>query len=81
MPTRNGNFFQVYFPCDLYENDSTLQFLQSKGFGTKSETSVGYIPFGLFYYDEFGESYEEDNENSYNYRLSPIKEKLTKIFV
>ncbi|XP_054164816.1 uncharacterized protein LOC128962466 [Oppia nitens] len=60
VPTRNGNYFQVYFPCELYENDSILHFLKSKGFGTKAETSIGYIPFNLFFYEELGEGDDED---------------------
>lgn len=52
LPTRNGCYYQVYFPCDLYDNDPTLQFLQSKGIGVIPDTSVGYIPFSLFYCNE-----------------------------
>lgn len=61
VPTRNANIYQVYFQCDLYDNDSTLQFLQSKGIGIKAETSIGYIPFGLFYCDGMRKSDSDDN--------------------
>ena len=66
VPTRNGNYFQVYFPCELYENDSVLNFLKSKGIGVKSETSIGYIPFNLFFYEELSDSEGEDNSD-YNF--------------
>lgn len=56
--SKNEKFFQVYFQLDLYENDATLTYLQSKGIGVKSHSSVGYIPFGLFYADE-----ESDEDN------------------
>ncbi|CAG2162246.1 unnamed protein product [Oppiella nova] len=70
VPTKNGNFFQVYFPCDLYENDAIMRFLQSKGIGTKSETSIGYIPFNLFFYEEFSDTEDEDTcDDNYDHSL------------
>ena len=67
MPTKDGNHYQVYFPCELYENDSILQILRSKGIGTKPDTSIGYIPFNLFFYEECSESDGEDTFDSNPY--------------
>lgn len=64
IPTRNGNSYQVYFPCELCENDAILGILKSKGIGTKPETSIGYIPFNLFYTDENSESDAETYDTS-----------------
>lgn len=58
VPSKNGKYYQVYFPCNLDDNDSTLSYLQLKGIGIKPGTSVGYIPFTLFY-DEEGKDDEE----------------------
>lgn len=49
MPTRNQNFYKVYFEAKLIDTDLTLKYLNDKGIGSDSETSVGFIPFHLFY--------------------------------
>lgn len=33
VSSKNDKYYQVYFCTDLYENDATLQYLQSKGIG------------------------------------------------
>ena len=68
-PTRSDNFFQVYFPLEVFENDSILNILKSKGIGTKSETSIGYIPFNLFFYEELSDSDDDSNEYNLEYWL------------
>jgi len=73
VPTRNKNYYQIYFPCDLYDNDATLQYLQSKGIGTKPDTSVGYIPFSLFYCNENADS-ELLDDGSFGYYLQFMKQ-------
>ena len=60
ISSKNEKFYHVYFPLDLYETDVTLNFLQSKGIGVKKDTSIGYIPFGLFFQNE------QDSEDEYD---------------
>ncbi|KAI1290849.1 hypothetical protein HDE_07844 [Halotydeus destructor] len=36
--SKNGKYHQVYFHTDLYENDATLAYLQSKGIGTRHQS-------------------------------------------
>ena len=59
--SKNNKFHNVYFPVDLYDNDSTLNYLQSKGIGVKKDSCVGYIPFGLFFANE--EVSDEDGDD------------------
>lgn len=49
---RTGNRYHVYFSADLYDNDYILNRLREIGIGVKKETSLGYIPFGLFWSTE-----------------------------
>lgn len=62
ISSKNEKFFHVYFPLDLYETDVTLNFLQSKGIGVRKDTSIGYIPFGLFFQNEQDSDDEYDDE-------------------
>ena len=75
-PTRNGYYYQVYFPCELWENDSVLNILKSKGIGTKPETSIGYIPFNLFFYEEFSDSEGDQTDDSYFLSSSYVYNKI-----
>ncbi|RWS26052.1 hypothetical protein B4U80_11055, partial [Leptotrombidium deliense] len=61
IASKNGKYYQIYFTVDLYDNDATLQYLQEKGIGVEKHTSVGYIPFGLFYCNEDEEEEEFSN--------------------
>lgn len=70
VPTKNGKYFQVYFSVELYSNDATLQYLQSKGFGLRSNTSIGYIPFGLYFCNEDEDLEEELNEMGFDRKYS-----------
>lgn len=63
MPSKNGHYYQVYFTSDLDNNDSTLHYLKSKGIGSKRNSTIGYIPFGLFYYNE-----KHDPDDPLNYK-------------
>jgi len=67
VPTKSGNHYQVFFSVDLYDNDPTLEFLKSKGIGTKQETAIGYIPFGLYFCDEIQDSEYDSDENENNF--------------
>ena len=69
VPTRNGNYYQVYFPCDLYENDPILNALRAKGIGNNAETSVGYIPFTMFFHQEEDENDVDNFDDFYEYTL------------
>lgn len=51
----------MYFPVDLYNNDATLNYLQTKGIGVRRESSVGYIPFGLYFTNESEDEELEDD--------------------
>lgn len=62
IPSKNNQLHHVYFPVDLYDNDSTLTYLQSKGIGVKKHSSVGYIPFGLFFVNEDMTEDEDDDD-------------------
>ncbi|RWS05082.1 hypothetical protein B4U79_08841 [Dinothrombium tinctorium] len=75
VPSKNGKFYQIYFTVDLYDNDATLRYLQERGIGVRKETSVGYIPFGLFYCNEDEEELEEEynekgDENGKSFNLT-----------
>lgn len=52
VSSKNGHYFHVYFTCDLNGNDHAMHYLQSKGIGSRCNSTIGYIPFGLFYYNE-----------------------------
>lgn len=68
---KSDKYFQVYFQTDLYENDATLTYLQSKGIGVRGHSSVGYIPFSLFYCDEdSGEDTDGDGKEGSDSRTS-----------
>lgn len=60
ISTKDEKRVQVYFPIELYENDSTLGYLNSMGFGMKKGTSVGFMPFSLFYQDEEVDEFADD---------------------
>lgn len=52
VPSKNGHYFHVYFTCDLDSNDHAIHYLKSRGIGWKRNSAIGYIPFGLFLYNE-----------------------------
>lgn len=60
ISSKDDNYYHVYFPLDLYDNDATLNFLRGRGIGCKKDSSIGYIPFGLFFQDEDSSSDDED---------------------
>ena len=49
ISSNDDRYYQVYFSIDFYENDQVLGYLQDKGIGIQKDTSVGFIPFELFY--------------------------------
>ncbi|XP_074602663.1 uncharacterized protein LOC141856278 isoform X2 [Brevipalpus obovatus] len=49
IPDRRHEHWHVYFAVELYDNDAVLSRLKERGIGSKRETSIGYIPFGLFF--------------------------------
>ena len=59
--SKNGKSYHVYFPLDLYDNDATLNYLQGRGIGCRKDSSIGYIPFGLYFINE-GNSDEENSK-------------------
>lgn len=62
ISSKSNQLHHVYFAVDLYENDSTLTYLQSKGIGVKKNSSIGYIPFGLFFTNEVVSDEEGDDD-------------------
>ncbi|XP_015782992.1 uncharacterized protein LOC107360786 [Tetranychus urticae] len=49
VPDKTGNRYHIYFSADLYENDYIINRLREIGIGVRKETSLGYLPFGLFW--------------------------------
>ncbi|KAI2804981.1 hypothetical protein BLOT_003970 [Blomia tropicalis] len=66
VSSKNGHYFHVYFTCDLNGNDHAMHYLQSKGIGSRCNSTIGYIPFGLFYYNEKPDPNDPLNYNDYN---------------
>ena len=62
ISSKSNELHHVYFSVDLYENDATLTYLQSKGIGVKKNSSIGYIPFGLFFMNEDVSEDEGDDD-------------------
>lgn len=52
VPTRNNQYYQVYFTTDLDSNDYVIHYLNSMGIGERGNSTLGYMPFSLFYYNE-----------------------------
>lgn len=82
--SENGHYYQVYFTSDVDNNDSTLHYLKSKGIGSRGNSTIGYIPFGLFYSHEkpspddrlnsIGENYVNEIKDSF---LKSVTSRLT----
>lgn len=60
VPSRNNLFWQVYFPCEMAESDGILQYLSGRGIGNKLESSIGIIPFSLYYQNDEAEDDYDD---------------------
>jgi hypothetical protein len=63
IPSKTGQSYHVYFNLDLYDNDATLNYLQSRGIGCKKDSSIGYIPFGLYFINEDNSDENDDYES------------------
>ena len=62
VPSKNGHYYHVYFTCDLDSNDHAMYHLKSCGIGTTRNSTIGYIPFALFYYNEKPDPNESENK-------------------
>lgn len=60
VKSKNGRYHNIYFPVPLDDNDYTMYYLKKQGIGTRANSSVGFIPFGLFYYNESNDDDEDD---------------------
>lgn len=63
IPSKTDKSYHVYFSLDLYDNDATLNYLQSRGIGSKKDSSIGYIPFGLYFVNEENSENEDSNDD------------------
>ena len=61
LTTHNDTRIQCYFPIDLESNDSVLHYLNSRGFGKSPGTSLGFMPFAMFFREE-----DESNADGYD---------------
>lgn len=80
ISSKSDKHFHVYFPVDLYNNDATLNYLQTKGIGVKKESSVGYIPFGLYFTNESEEDeLVEDDDDVFSSEPVTMEKKGNKV--
>ncbi|KAJ6222573.1 hypothetical protein RDWZM_001118 [Blomia tropicalis] len=50
--SQNDLYHTIIFPVELGDSDVVIQYFKSLGIGLRLDTSIGIIPFSLFYYNE-----------------------------
>ena len=63
IPSKDGQRLQVYFPAKQEENETVLNYLASKGFGTVSGTTLAFLPFTLFFQEDSHSDIDDEDDD------------------
>ena len=81
LPSKDETRVQVYFPVDQELNDTVLHYLNTRGFGTSPGTSLGFMPFAMFFKEDEEEQYDYDDDSVFEgQELKQINSMSNKIF-